>query len=85
MVQSRDNKARMDENGMLQGNHYSPTVNPGQTLIKQSEEPENIDYTGDPPFKSVQNKKKQAMAEQGHTQSLSSKLNLMESNNQIIG
>ena len=43
LVQSRDNKARMDENGMLQGNHYSPTVNPGQTLIKQSEEPENIE------------------------------------------
>ena len=43
LVQSRDNKARTDENGMLQGNHYSPTVNPGQTLIKQSEEPENID------------------------------------------
>ena len=43
LVQSRDNKARMDENGMLQGNHYSPTVNPGQTLIKKSEEPENID------------------------------------------
>ena len=43
LVQSRDNKARMDENGMLQGNHYSPTVNPGQTLIKQSQEPENID------------------------------------------
>ena len=42
LVQSRDNKARMDENGMLQGNHYSPTVNPGQTLIKQSEEPENM-------------------------------------------
>ena len=43
LVQSRDNKARMDENGMLQGNHYSPTVNPGQTLINKSEEPENID------------------------------------------
>ena len=43
LVQSRDNKARTDENGMLQGNHYSPTVNPGQTLIKQSEEPENIE------------------------------------------
>ena len=43
LVQSRDNKARMDENGMLQGNHYSPTVNSGQTLIKKSEEPENID------------------------------------------
>ena len=42
LVQSRDKKARMDENGMLQGNHYSPTVNPGQTLIKQSEEPENM-------------------------------------------
>ena len=35
LVQSRDNKARMDENGMLQGNHYSPTVNSGQTLIKK--------------------------------------------------
>ena len=47
LVQSRDNKARMDENGMLQGNQYeginSSVVNPGQTLIKQSEEPENID------------------------------------------
>ena len=42
LVQSRDKKARMDENGMLQGNHNSPTVNPGQTLIKQSEEPENM-------------------------------------------
>merc|ERR1711873_135788 len=46
-VQSRYNKARMDENRMLQGNQYeginSSVVNPGQTLIKQSEEPENID------------------------------------------
>ena len=42
LVQSRDKKARMDDNGMLQGNHNSPTVNPGQTLIKQSEEPENM-------------------------------------------
>ena len=47
LVQSRYNKARMDENRMLQGNQYeginSSVVNPGQTLIKQSEEPENID------------------------------------------
>ena len=42
LVQSRDKKARMDDNDMLQGNHNSPTVNPGQTLIKQSEEPENM-------------------------------------------
>ena len=47
LVQSRYNKARMDENRMLQGNQYeginSSVVNPGQTLIKQFEEPENID------------------------------------------
>ena len=47
LVQSRYNKARMDENRMLQGRQYeginSSVVNPGQTLIKQSEEPENID------------------------------------------
>ena len=42
LVQIRDKKARMDDNDMLQGNHNSPTVNPGQTLIKQSEEPENM-------------------------------------------
>ena len=47
LVQSRYNKARMDENRMLQGRQYeginSSVVNPGQTLIKQSEEPENIE------------------------------------------
>ena len=42
LVQSRDKKARMDDNDMLQGNHNSPTVNPGQTLIKQSEDPEKM-------------------------------------------
>ena len=34
LVQSRDNKARMDENGMLQGNHYSPTVNSRANIDK---------------------------------------------------